>query len=145
MQYNISQGLVGTRPPVVKPSPKVLEFLGEQGMRKLISDQYDLLRVSNIKGLFPPSDEGFAMAKQHSADFFIQICGGHPYFNENRGAPMMAARHQPFRITPEARRIWLEAYIIVLSNLDMPDDLKQSFWDYLDIFSIWMMNTQEDA
>ena len=57
---------------------------------------------------------------------------------------MMAARHQPFRITPEARRIWLESYIIVLSNLDMPDDLKQSFWDYLDIFSIWMMNTQED-
>ena len=56
----------------------------------------------------------------------------------------MAARHQPFRITPEARRIWLESYIIVLSNLDMPDDLKQSFWDYLDIFSIWMMNTQED-
>ena len=144
MQFNISQGLVGTRPPVVKPSPKVLEFLGESGMRKLISDHYDLLRVSNIKGLFPPSEEGFALAKQHSADFFIQICGGHPYFNENRGAPMMAARHQPFRITPEARRIWLESYIIVLSNLDMPDDLKQSFWDYLAIFSIWMMNTQED-
>ena len=144
MQFNISQGLVGTRPPVVKPSPKVLEFLGEQGMRKLISDHYDLLRVSNIKGLFPPSEEGFALAKQHSADFFIQICGGHPYFNENRGAPMMAARHQPFRITPEARKIWLESYIIVLSNLDMPDDLKQSFCDYLDIFSIWMMNTQED-
>ena len=144
MQFNISQGLVGTRPPVVKPSPKVLEFLGESGMRKLISDHYDLLRVSNIKGLFPPSEEGFALAKQHSADFFIQICGGHPYFNENRGAPMMAARHQPFRITPEARRIWLESNIIVLSNLDMPDDLKQSFWDYLDIFSIWMMNTQED-
>ena len=122
MQFNISQGLVGTRPPVVKPSPKVLEFLGESGMRKLISDHYDLLRVSNIKGLFPPSEEGFALAKQHSADFFIQICGGHPYFNENRGAPMMAARHQPFRITPEARRIWLESYIIVLSNLDMPDD-----------------------
>ena len=144
MQFNISQGLVGTRPPVVKPSPKVLEFLGESGMRKLISDHYDLLRVSNIKGLFPPIEEGFSLAKQHSADFFIQICGGHPYFNENRGAPMMAARHQPFRITPEARKIWLESYIIVLSNLDMPDDLKQSFWDYLDIFSIWMMNTQED-
>ena len=35
MQFNITQGLVGTRPPVVKPDPKVLQFLGEDGMRKL--------------------------------------------------------------------------------------------------------------
>ena len=41
MQFNIYQGLVGTRPPVVKPDPKVLQFLGEDGMRKLISDHYD--------------------------------------------------------------------------------------------------------
>ncbi|MGB5792212.1 globin [Poseidonibacter sp.] len=143
MQYNITAGQVGVRPPVTKPSPMVLEFLGEEGMRKLVSDHYDLLKESNIRGLFPPSEQGFALAKQHSADFFIQICGGHPYFNENRGAPMMAARHAPFAITPEARRIWLESYIIVLSALDMPDDLKESLWNYLDIFSIWMMNTPE--
>ena len=52
MQFTITQGQLGTRPPVVKPDPKVLEFLGEEGMRKLISDHYDLLRESNIKGLF---------------------------------------------------------------------------------------------
>ena len=144
MQFNISQGLVGTRPPVVKPDPKVLQFLGEDGMRKLISDHYDLLRVSNIKGLFPLTDEGFEMAKQHSADFFIQICGGPDYFNQSRGAPMMAGRHAAFKITPEARMIWLESYIKVLEPLDMPDDLKQSFWNYLDIFSIWMLNTPQD-
>ena len=144
MQFTITQAQVGTRPPVVKPDPKVLQFLKEEGMRKLISDHYDLLRISNIKGLFPPTDEGFALAKQHSADFFIQICGGPDYFNQNRGAPMMAVRHQPFKITPEARKVWLESYITVLTNLDMPEDLKQSFWNYLDIFSIWMMNTQED-
>ena len=113
-------------------------------MRKLISDHYDLLRVSNIKGLFPPSDEGFELAKKHSADFFIQICGGPDYFNQSRGAPMMAGRHAAFKITPEARLIWLESYIKVLEPLDMPDDLKQSFWNYLDIFSIWMMNTPND-
>ena len=54
---------------------------------------------------------------------------------------MMAARHQPFEITQEARRIWLESYIMILKPHDMPDDLKKSLWDYLDIFSIWMMNT----
>jgi hemoglobin len=143
MQLNITPAQVGTRPPVVKPDPNVLKFLGEEGMRKLISDHYDLLRQSDIKGLFPPSDEGFELAKKHSADFFIQICGGPDYFNQSRGAPMMAGRHQAFRITPQARQIWLESYIIVLNQLDMPEDLKQSFWNYLDIFSIWMMNTVE--
>ena len=143
MQFNITQAQFGTRPPVVKPDPKVLEFLGEDGMRKLISDHYDLLKESNIKGLFPPTPEGLEQAKKNSADFFIQICGGPDYFNQNRGAPMMVGRHQPFKITPEARKIWLESYIIVLSKLDMPDDLKLSFWNYLDIFSVWMVNTPE--
>ena len=143
MQFNITPAQLGTRPPVTKPSPEVLNFLGEEGMRKLVSDHYDLLKQSDIRGLFPPTEEGFALAKQHSADFFIQICGGHPYFNENRGAPMMAGRHAAFAITQSARQIWLESYIIVLSKLDMPDNLKQSLWNYLDIFSIWMMNTPE--
>lgn len=143
MQFNITQAQFGTRPPVVKPDPKVLEFLGEDGMRKLISDHYDLLKESNIKGLFPPTPEGFEQAKKNSADFFIQICGGPDYFNQNRGAPMMVGRHQPFKITPEARKIWLESYIIVLSKLDMPEDLKLSFWNYVDIFSVWMVNSPE--
>lgn len=144
MQFNITDAPLGARSPVVKPDPKVLEFLGEEKMRKLISDHYDLLRISNIKGLFPPSNEGFEMAKKHSADFFIQICGGPDYFNQTRGAPMMAGRHSAFKITPEARMIWLESYIKVLEPLDMPEDLKLSFWNYLDIFSIWMVNTPED-
>ena len=143
MQFNITQAPLGARPPVVKPDPKVLQFLGEEKMRKLISDHYDLLRVSNIKGLFPPTPEGFEMAKKHSADFFIQICGGPDYFNQSRGAPMMAGRHAAFKITPEARLVWLESYIKVLEPLEMPEDLKQSFWNYLDIFSIWMVNFPE--
>jgi hemoglobin len=28
--------------------------------------------------------------------------------------------------------------------LDIPEDLKKSFWNYLDIFSMWMINSPED-
>jgi hemoglobin len=56
----------------------------------------------------------------------------------------VVGRHSAFKITLEARKIWLESYIKVLSSLDMPEDLKQSFWNYLDIFSIWMVNSPED-
>ncbi|RXK00204.1 globin [Arcobacter sp. CECT 8986] len=144
MQYDITPAQFGTRPPVNLPNPQLLKVLGEDGMRKMVSDHYDLLRQSNIRGLFPPTDEGFEKAKEHSADFFIQICGGPKYFNEKRGAPMMAARHSPFKINQEARRIWLESYAIVLSEIDISDELKQSFWNYIDIFSIWMMNSNEN-
>lgn len=141
LHFTITPGQLGQRPPVVLPHPKVLEELGEEGMRKLISDHYNLLKVSSIKELFPSSEEAFEEAKKHSADFFIQICGGPRYFDQNRGAPRMIARHAPFKITAEARIVWLEAYSEVLTKLHLSEESKQSFWNYLDIFSIWMINT----
>jgi len=144
MNYNITQAQFGVRPPVTKPNPKFLEVLGEDGLRNLVSNHYDILRTSQIKELFPKDDKKFEKAKQNSADFFIQICGGPDYFNQNRGNPMMVARHQPFKITSKARLVWLESYKNALENLEIEDELKQSFWNYIDIFSIWMINTPQD-
>lgn len=143
MNYAITQAQVGTRPPVQLPNPLILTFLKEEGMRELVGEHYELLKQSQIRGLFPPTDAGFEAAKKNSADFFIQICGGPRYFDESRGAPKMVARHAPFKITQEGRRVWLEAYIAILSKLNMSDELKLSFWKYIDIFSIWMMNTHD--
>lgn len=144
MEFKISEAIFGVRPEVTKPNPKFLEVLGEDGIRDLISKHYDLLKVSSIKDLFPTDDKEFAQAKVNSADFFIQICGGPSYFNQNRGNPMMVKRHAPFKITPNARRVWLECYIEILKDLDIEDSLKQSFWNYIDIFSIWMINSVQD-
>ena len=145
MNYTITQAQVGTRPPVQLPNPEILTHLGEEGMRNLVNEHYELLKQSKIRGLFPPTEAGFEAAKKHAADFFIQICGGPRYFDESRGQPRMVARHAPFKITQEARKVWLESYIKILSKLDMDDELKRSFWTYIDVFSIWMMNTQEGS
>jgi len=144
MNYTITQAQLGTRPKVQIPDPRIFEHLGEVGIRNMISDHYDILANSSIKELFPTTPELLEKAKTHSANFFIQICGGPKFYEVTRGAPMMAARHSPFKITQEARQVWLESYIQVLQNLDMNDELKQSYWNYLDIFSIWMMNTKEE-
>jgi len=143
MQYNITQAQIGTRPRVQTPDPRIYEYLGEEGMRKMVSDHYDIMVKSSIKELFPPTPYLLEKAKTHSANFLIQICGGPRFYEVTRGAPMMAARHSPFKITQEARQVWLESYIEVLQKLDMSDELKESYWNYLDIFSIWMMNTHE--
>lgn len=143
MDFSINQYEFGQRPAVTIPSPEILRVLKEEGIRRMVSDHYDLLSKSEIKHLFPRIEEALDKAKQRSSDFFIQICGGHQYFNENRGKPMLAKRHSPFKITPEARIVWLDCYRQVLSNLDLPLELKESFWNYLNVFSFWMVNTKE--
>jgi hemoglobin len=136
----------GERPPVTKPHPDFLKFLGEDGLRKAVNDHYESLKTSEIRQLFPLDEDEFAEAKKNASDFFIQILGGHAHFTQNRGAPRMVGRHAPFRITPSARRVWLELYIPILEKLSdkVPTPLIEIFWNYLNIFSIWMINTKED-
>lgn len=87
------------------------------------------------------------IAAQHSADFFIQICGGPKYFNQNRGAPQMRQRHAPFRITPHARLHWLvtfeEALQPIINEKLSSEENIQSFWNYLNVFSQWMINSRD--
>lgn len=141
MEFEISKHFPGVRPGVTLPSKEMLHVLKEDGIRKMVSDHYDLLAESAIKDLFPKNPIALEKAKEHSADFFIQICGGPDYFNQNRGKPQLNRRHRPFTITAEGRIEWLNCYKVVLTKLDVPDDVLRSFWNYLDVFSKWMVNS----
>ncbi|MBI9056788.1 MAG: hypothetical protein JEZ01_03345 [Labilibaculum sp.] len=143
MELKISDYQFGERPEVTKPSPEILTVLGESGIRKLIDEHYNLLKLSKFNPLFPQEDEEFEAAKLRSSDFFIQILGGPEYFNKNRGQPKMINRHANFKITKEARIVWLECYQILLPKLDMSEELILSFWNYLNVFSSWMVNSKE--
>jgi len=145
LNLEISYAQFGVRPPVTKPIPEFLLEVGEQGIRDLISKHYDSIKESEIFVIFPQDAEVFEEAKKHSSDFFIQICGGHPHFNQNRGAPQMIGRHAPFRIDARAREVWLELYkplILELEKEGVTQTSLNSFWGYLNIFSIWMINTK---
>lgn len=141
MELEISHYNQNNRPEVKLPSAEMYRILGEEGIRKLVSDHYDLLVKSDVSHLFPDDEAGLAKAKTHAADFFVQICGGPMYFNKNRGRPMLYKRHLPHRITSEARITWLECYRQVLLERDLPEPVKQSFWNYLNDFSVWMINS----
>lgn len=147
VDYTIVQSQFGVRVPVTKHSGKFLELVGEENIRKMVSNHYDVLVKSEVKELFPADGEALVLAKQHSADFIIQISGGPAYFNQNRGAPQMVGRHAPFRIDAKARKIWLESYIEEIKVLktkdgeELPDAIKQEFFNYINVFSGWMVNT----
>ncbi|SHF10132.1 hemoglobin [Mariniphaga anaerophila] len=140
MEFHISQYTSGQKPEVPLPSHEIFNTLGEEKIRNLVNDHYNLLIESGIKHLFPQDNIGLEKAKKNSSDFFIQICGGPMYFNKNRGRPMMYKRHLPHKITPEARQVWLECYAQAIRQQQLPDDLALSFWNYIDIFSMWMVN-----
>ena len=145
MNLEISYAAFGVKPPVTKPIPEFLLEVSEAGLRELISKHYDAIKESDIYHLFPQDDAEFAQAKVNSADFFIQICGGPAYFNQNRGAPRMVGRHAPFAIDAKARERWLELYRPLLEELQeqgVTETSLQSFWNYLNIFSLWMVNTK---
>lgn len=141
MEFEISKYFPGVRPGVTLPSKEMLTLLKEDGIRNMVSMHYDLLVESSIKDLFPKNPIALEKAKEHSADFFIQICGGPDYFNQNRGKPQLNRRHIPFKITAEGRIEWLNCYKQVLKKLDLPDEVLLSFWNYLDVFSKWMVNS----
>ena len=145
MNLEIMQGQFGVRPPVTKPLPEFLIEMGEEGIRKMVANHYDKIKQSDIFEIFPQDESEFEDAKKHSADFMIQICGGPAYFNQNRGAPQMVGRHAPFRITPQTRQRWLELYREVILELEKEGVTERSltsWWNYINVFSLWMVNTQ---
>ena len=147
LDFSIQAYQEGINPPVTKPNPAFLTDITEQGMRDLFERFYMGLFESPIKYLFPLTKEEMLIAGGYSADFFIQICGGPKYFNKNRGAPQMRGRHAPFRITPNARLHWLatfeEALQPIIKKKVTSEENIQSFWNYLNVFSQWMINSKD--
>lgn len=145
MQFNpIIDVPFGARAEVQRPIPAFYASVGEEGIRTMVDAHYELLRESEIKHLFPVEDEKqFALAKKHAGDFFIQFLGGPNYFQQSRGAPQMVGRHAPFKITQSGRIIWLEKWKEILDKCDAEEAAVTSFWNYLNSFSTWMVNTPE--
>lgn len=146
MKLKISKGKINVRPPVAKPHPGFFHEVGEERFRKLVFDHYESIKESDISFLFPIfDDDDFAEAQKHAADFLIEISGGADYFTQTRGKHQMVGRHAPFRIDEDARKSWLELYIPLLMELEdegVTQKYIESFWNYLNLHSMWMVNTK---
>jgi hemoglobin len=115
--------------------------MGETNIFRMISDLYVELEKSPLRPLFP---EDMEEASKKSAAFFVSILGGPPLYMERYGPPRMRARHLPFEIDKHARQLWLGCFERVLESADrkyqFPMEHMQSFKDFLESFSAWMVN-----
>lgn len=144
LHLNITPQNSNEQPQVTVPVPEFFKLMGEDGIRAMAKRHYDCIRTSAINHKFPQDDEGFELATRNSAEFFIQICGGPKHYQERRGNPMLKARHNPFTITRAERVVWLTCYQKALAPLQgkLPDEVLQSFWNYIDLFSMWMVQPE---
>lgn len=130
-------------PQGITPNSEIYTQMGEANIFKMLEDFYLELEKSSIRSMFP---ENMAEASKKSAAFFVFILGGPPLYQQKFGPPMMRKRHMPFAIDAEARLVWLECFKNVLVDADkkygFPMQHLSSFWNFLDQFSAWMVNTK---
>lgn len=128
--------------PPQSPAPRIFEELGEEKIRRLLSLHYENLKDTALADWFPDDPERLEAAAQRSADFFIQVMGGPPLYSERHGPPRMRMRHMPFEITQDARDLWLLCFEEALDDLPFPPEHRAAFENFLNGFSMWMVNAR---
>jgi len=150
MSYEVSKVKKGEKVHFKNPTAAFYEAVGgEEGMRALMYNFYDIIYESDIANFFPQDEEEFAVVKEKNTKFFIQICGGPKvYEGATEGMDLnehMVRLHEDFSIYEKSRYEWLGCMEEALRKVDMEQKIKDDFWDYLEKFSKLTVNSFSDG
>lgn len=150
MSYEVSKVVKGEEVNFKKPTQEFYEAVGgEEGMRTLMYDFYDIIYESDIANFFPQDEEEFAEVKEKNTKFFIEICGGPKVYGaDTKGLKLdeyMIRLHDDFSIYEKSRYEWLGCMEEALRKVDMDQRIKDDFWKYLETFSKLTVNTFSDG
>jgi len=144
MSYEITKAIQGEDVKFKNPDPAFYKALGYDGMQELMYKFYDRIYESNIAHFFPQDPDEFEEVKKKNTKFFIQICGGPSIYDEEmKGKDLdqyMIDIHKNFSIYEKSRDEWLGTFREVLMELDIDQEIKDDFWQYLDKFSKLTVN-----
>ena len=114
---------------------EVLNQIGEEGIKELVSAFYRRVKSDDILGpLYPKNDwEG---AEQRLADFLVYRCGGSDKYIKERGHPRLRMRHIPFTIGEKERDRWISL---------MSEGILESILEYpaVDLLSVFFIQTAD--
>jgi hemoglobin len=146
--YEVTPVVKGEAVHFKTPDPAFYEALGYEGMKDLMYRFYDEIYESSIANFFPQDEEEFNEVKEKNARFFIQLCGGPTVHTESEGHDLneyMIRLHDEFSIYEKSRYEWLGCMETVLRETDIPQELKDNFWAYLEAFSKLTVNSFTDG
>ena len=131
---------------IAGPSREIYARMGRENLYRMFEEFYRELGASPIRSMFP---QDLAASSRKSAAFFAQLTGGPQEYSERFGPPRMRARHLPFKITPQARAEWLSCFERILlravDDFAFPAEHLDGFRQFLQKFSLWMVNTADDT
>ncbi|OJX70139.1 MAG: globin [Micrococcales bacterium 73-13] len=117
---------------------------GRAAFERLVREFYrGVAEDPALRPMYPEEDlEG---AIQRLTGFLEQYWGGPTTYSQERGHPRLRLRHQPYRITPDARDRWLAHMrvgvdLLVADGSLSPADEHQ-LWDYLERAAHAMVNS----
>lgn len=143
MHFKLKSREIGAMPHFERPNIEFLKAVREDGLKKLISDFYDIVSESKIAHFFPQDENELEVVKANSVDFFMQVCSDNSYFDSNRGGSrMMKMMHDNFSITEKDRIEWMSCFEEALEGVNIDKSLKESMWDYLEKFSSHLVNVE---
>ncbi len=149
MELKITKTVKGEKVDFKRPSIEFFEAIGgTKGMRDFMYSFYDIIYESDIHNFFPQDREEFDKVKEKNTKFFIQVCGGPKVYEDESGGmdldEYMIHVHDDFTINEKARVEWLGCMRSALEKVDIDDELKMDFWDYVEKFSKLTVNDFKD-
>jgi hemoglobin len=102
---------------------------GETTFTRLVRRFYEGVASDPVLRPLYPDDLG--PAEERLRLFLMQYWGGPRTYDETRGHPRLRMRHAPFPVDPRARDAWLGHMHDALAELDLPEQLRTTLWDYL--------------
>src|SRR4051794_14891881 len=112
---------------------------GEPTFRRLVARFYSAVAEDPVlRRLYP--EEDLADAEERLRLFLIQYWGGPNTYGQLRGHPRLRMRHHPFAIGPAERDAWLRHMADAVVSLQLPDELAEPLWAYLENAAYAMQN-----
>jgi hemoglobin len=111
--------------------PTVYDTVGGMPFFERLADAF-YVHVKNDSVLLPlyPEPEDLAPASRRLALFLAQYWGGPHTYNEERGHPMLRARHMPYRISALERDHWLVCMLSAVNETVADDAVRATFTEY---------------
>lgn len=117
---------------------------GHEFFARLVNGFYDRVEGDAVlRPLYPQGEEGMLAAREHLAMFLSQYWGGPPVYNETRGAPMLRARHLPFRIGAAERDAWFGHMKAAVEESGVSEEIAAELLDYFDRAATHLINDHD--
>ena len=128
-------------PPIKAPSSLFLQSIGQENLTRLIVHHHSLFRQMAAVNFYLKEYQTIMDEVTKVAHFMMEALGCGKIYTNEYGLDAMSTMQKPFLMDARTREIWLKLYIKTLRDFSFPKKILAEFWDWLELFSLRMLNT----